>query len=301
MKPKFSSQNINGWLAVDKQKGVSSAAVVRKLKWLLKAKKVGHAGTLDPDATGILAIALGEATKTIPYVTEALKSYEFNLVLGSSTNTDDATGKVIKSSIHRPKNKEIESITKLFTGHIKQVPPNFSAVKVAGQRAYKIAQKENINFTLSERTVLIKKISLIKRIDDDLAKMEMICGKGGYVRAIARDIGELLGCYGHADLIRRKSSGPFTLSDSLASESIFSEYRHEVEKNIAPIEIALGHLTRFECESEDVKKLQNGQNIDLPFETYTERESVLALFRLRPIAIGSCQESKFYPKKVFVY
>ncbi len=297
----ISPKSINGWLAIDKQKGVSSASVVRKLKWLLKAKKAGHAGTLDPDATGILAIALGEATKTIPYVMDALKSYQFDVVFGHTTDTDDATGKIIKSSNLRPKNNEIKTIIKSFNGHIEQVPPNFSAVKVKGERAYHIAKNNDINFTLSARPLWIKNLTLVTRVNKDLATMEMTCGKGGYVRAIARDIGKRLGCYGHATNIRRTMSGPFTLSETIPSEKIFLELGHEIEKNILPIHTVLGHLISFECGRADADKLQKGQNINLPILMKKQNENALALLDSKPIAIGTHDKNKFYPKKVFVY
>ena len=180
-------RDINGWLIVDKPAGVTSTAVVAKVRWALDAKKAGHAGTLDPDATGVLAVALGEATKTVATVTDALKCYDFTVNWGAETTTDDASGDVVRTSASRPDRAAIEAALPAFTGNIMQVPPAFSAVKVDGERAYDLA-REGEDLDLAARPLWVQSLALLD-CDADTARLEMICGKGGYVRSIARDLG----------------------------------------------------------------------------------------------------------------
>jgi len=192
MARKRKGRDISGWLVVDKPAGITSTTVVGKVRWALNAKKAGHAGTLDPEATGVLAIALGEATKTVPYITDALKAYTFTVRLGQATNTDDAEGEVIATSDARPSDDEIKEALAPFIGDIMQVPPQFSAVKVDGQRAYKKA-RDGEEMELAARPLWVDELLLIDRPDADHVVLEMTCGKGGYVRSIARDLGRALG------------------------------------------------------------------------------------------------------------
>ena len=290
---------INGWLVVDKNVGYTSAALVNKLRWVLNAQKAGHAGTLDPDATGILAIALGEATKTIPYLTEALKSYIFTITLGASTDTDDASGNLLEASENRPTDNELENVLKQFIGHIKQRPPNYSAVKVEGQKAYKLSRNGERKFVLKERDLLVKKLTIIERIDSNTVKMEMICGKGGYVRSIARDIGENLGCFAHIDTIRRISSGPFTLADSISGDIIFSADVKKIREKILPVQSPLNQLGSFECLSRDLIEIKNGKKIIVNDENVQENVSVFTTFNSKIVAIGKIRDGEFHPQKVF--
>ena len=184
-------RDISGWVIVDKPAGITSTAVVNKVRWALDAKKAGHAGTLDPEATGVLAIALGEATKTVPYITDALKCYTFTVRLGQATNTDDAEGEVISTSDIRPTDEQIKAALSPFVGEIRQVPPQFSAVKVDGVRAYKKA-RDGEEMDLAARDLWVEELLLIDRLDADHVVLEMTCGKGGYVRSIARDLGDAL-------------------------------------------------------------------------------------------------------------
>ncbi|WP_336043501.1 tRNA pseudouridine(55) synthase TruB, partial [Pseudooceanicola nanhaiensis] len=176
---------MSGWLVVDKPAGLTSTAVVNKVKWAFEANKAGHAGTLDPDATGVLAVALGEATKTVPYITDALKCYEFTVRLGQATNTDDAEGEVTGESDLRPSEDEIKEALQGFVGEIMQVPPKFSAVKIDGERAYKRARDDE-EFEIAARPLWVESLILMDRPDADQIVLEMVCGKGGYVRSIAR-------------------------------------------------------------------------------------------------------------------
>ncbi|MFN3294840.1 MAG: tRNA pseudouridine(55) synthase TruB, partial [Gemmobacter sp.] len=189
-------QPVSGWLVVDKPAGVTSTAVVGKVRWALDAQKAGHAGTLDPDATGVLAVALGEATKTVPYVTDALKCYRFVVRFGAATATDDASGAVLETRDARPDDAQIVAALDGFRGDIRQVPPQYSAVKVDGARAYDLA-RDGEAMDLAARPLHVARLDLVARPDADHAELEMVCGKGGYVRAIARDLGQVLGCLGH--------------------------------------------------------------------------------------------------------
>ena len=288
---------VHGWLVVNKTAGHTSSAVVQKLKWLLNAEKVGHAGTLDPDATGILAIALGEATKTIQYLTQDLKGYIFTVALGASTTTDDASGQVIQTSSYRPDDKTIRKICKCFLGKIKQVPPTFSAVKIKGQRAYQIARKGYTNFKLAERDLWISELEMLERINEDKVKMKLICGKGGYVRSIARDMGEKLGCFGHVIDLTRVSSGPFSISHALLDKFIFEENVEKVFQHIRPVDSTLGHLAKIECTLTEANEIQHGKAIKL--NTYSKDETMaFVCFMGTPIAIGKILKERFYPKKV---
>ncbi len=212
-------RDISGWLVVDKPAGLTSTAVVNKVKWAFDAKKAGHAGTLDPDATGVLAVALGEATKTVPYITDALKAYTFVVRLGQSTNTDDAEGDILKTSDARPEDAQIKDALSQFIGDIMQVPPKFSAVKIDGQRAYKLA-RDGEDLELAARPLWVDELIMTDRPDADHVTLEMTCGKGGYVRSIARDLGEALGCFGHVRELRRIWSGPFDAADGISIEQI---------------------------------------------------------------------------------
>ena len=208
MARKKKGRDVSGWVVVDKPAGLTSNAVVGKLRWAFGAKKAGHAGTLDPAATGVLAIALGEATKTVPYVTDALKAYEFTVRFGVATNTDDAEGEVIETSDNRPSDDEIRAELPAFEGDILQVPPAFSAVKIDGERAYARARAGE-EVELAARPLWVESLEMTGRPDADHVTLRMVCGKGGYVRAVARDLGRALGCLGHVTTLRRTWSGPF--------------------------------------------------------------------------------------------
>ncbi|MBL3566131.1 tRNA pseudouridine(55) synthase TruB, partial [Rhodovulum sulfidophilum] len=207
-------RDISGWLVVDKPEGLTSTAVVNKVRWAFNAKKAGHAGTLDPAATGVLAVALGEATKTVPFVTDALKAYRFTMRFGAVTNTDDAEGEVIATSEKRPSDDEIHAALPAFIGDIEQVPPQFSAVKIDGERAYALARAGE-EVEIAARPLYVESLEMVERPDADHAVLEMICGKGGYVRSIARDLGQALGCHGHVVSLRRVWAGPFEIEDGV--------------------------------------------------------------------------------------
>ena len=190
---KAASRDIHGWLAIDKPEGMTSADVVAAVKRSLRAGKVGHAGTLDRPATGVLALAFGEATKTIPHVMDSRKTYRFTVRFGQSTATDDATGEPVAESELRPSREDILGALHRFRGDIMQRPPDYSAVKIAGRRASSLAAAGEAA-ELASRPLRVHRLELVRTIDDSHAELELECGKGGYVRSIARDLGEVLGC-----------------------------------------------------------------------------------------------------------
>ncbi|MEM6973698.1 MAG: tRNA pseudouridine(55) synthase TruB [Pseudomonadota bacterium] len=212
-------RDIHGWLVVDKPVGPTSAALVSRVQYLINARKAGHAGTLDPLASGLLAIAFGEATKTVPAAQDGAKTYRFTARLGQATTTDDAEGEIVATSAARPTDADIHDALTRFEGETRQVPPLFSAVKHDGKRAYDLARRaaqgEAVDLPdLVARPLIMHDIRLVDRPDADHAVIEMRCGKGGYVRAVARDLGRVLGCHAHVRALRRLAGGPFTISDA---------------------------------------------------------------------------------------
>lgn len=300
MARKRKGRDISGWLVVDKPAGVTSTSVVGKVRWALDAKKAGHAGTLDPEATGVLAIALGEATKTVPYITDALKAYTFTITLGTATNTDDAEGEVIATAVDRPTDEAIKEALLPFIGDIMQVPPQFSAVKVDGQRAYKKA-RDGEEMDLAARPLWVEELLLVDRPSPDHVVLEMTCGKGGYVRSIARDLGAALGCYGHVQTLRRIWSGPFDVEDGIALDQVEALARTpELDAHLLPLETGLTDLPEVTCPAESIAKLRNGNpapvigsGIDYGAEVWASAEG-------QPIAVGKYLGGTLQPTRVFV-
>lgn len=293
-------RDISGWLVVDKPAGPTSTAVVNKVRWAFDAKKAGHAGTLDPEATGVLAIALGEATKTVPYITDALKAYEFTVRLGQATNTDDAEGEVIASSDARPTDQQIKDALGRFLGEIMQVPPKFSAVKIDGERAYKRARDDE-DFEIAARPLWVEELVMVDRPDADHVVLEMTCGKGGYVRAIARDLGQALGCYGHVLQLRRVWSGPFTAADGVSLEEVEALAKSpELDKLLQPLEVGLSDLPEVRCPPESVAKLRNGNPAMVITHNVEYGEECWASFEGRAVAVGVYKAGELHPSRVFV-
>ena len=290
---------INGWLVIDKPAGYTSSFIVNKLKWILNARKAGHAGTLDPEATGLLAIAFGEATKTIPYVTNSLKEYKFIVRLGVSTETDDASGDILESSDIRPSIGEIKQVIKEFTGNILQIPPKVSAVKVNGRRAYSLVREERMNLVLAPKELWVQKLTLDKKIDENTLQMTLICGKGGYVRSIARDIGIKLGCFAHVKNLRRISSGPFSIEDSINLDILNLPGNELLKQHILPVTSAINMLKEIKCSEEDSARLRNGQFIESSSKQTNIPIEFLVSHQNTPIAICKYDKGKIYPKRVF--
>ena len=292
-------RDISGWLVVDKPAGPTSTAVVNKVRWAFGAKKAGHAGTLDPEATGVLAIALGEATKTVPYVTDALKAYRFEVRFGAATNTDDAEGEVIARSDLRPSDDAIKAALAGFIGEIMQVPPKFSAVKIDGQRAYKLA-REGEDFEVEPRPLWVEELLLIDRPSPDTAVLEMTCGKGGYVRAIARDLGEALGCHAHVGWLRRIWSGPFEAEDGISLEQIEELAKTpELETYLRPLEVGLADLPEVKATDAGAARLRNGNPGMVIASDVEYGEECWASYQGRALAVGIFKAGELHPSRVF--
>ncbi len=292
-------RDISGWLVVDKPAGPTSTAVVNKVRWAFDAKKAGHAGTLDPDATGVLAIALGEATKTVPFVTDATKAYRFTVRFGQATNTDDAEGEVIASSATRPTDDEIRAALPGFTGDILQVPPQFSAVKIDGVRAYKRA-RDGEEMELAARPLYVEELTLTARPDADHAEFEMVCGKGGYVRSVARDLGATLDCHGHVTSLRRIWSGPFDAEDGVTLDLIEELAKTpELDQYLRPLEKGLSDLPELRCTAEGAARLRNG-NPGMVITSDTEYgDEAWASLGGRAVAVGIYRAGELHPNRVF--
>jgi len=292
-------RDISGWIVIDKPAGPTSTAVVNKVRWALDAKKAGHAGTLDPDATGVLAIALGEATKTIPYITDALKAYRFTVTFGSATNTDDAEGEVIQTAQGRPTDQEIRDALPAFTGNIQQVPPKFSAVKIDGQRAYKLA-RDGEDVTLEARPLFVEELSLVERPDADHAVLEMICGKGGYVRSIARDLGQSLGCLGHVQSLRRVWSGPFEAAEGVSLGRVEALARTaELDELLLPLEDGLCDLPELHATPQGAARLRNGNPGQVIASSVEYGDEAWASEDGRAVAVGIYRSGELHPSRVF--
>jgi tRNA pseudouridine55 synthase len=300
MARKRKGRDISGWLIVDKPAGITSTAVVNKVRWALEAKKAGHAGTLDPEATGVLAVALGEATKTVPYITDALKAYEFTVRLGQATNTDDTEGEVIAESDIRPSDDEIKAQLGQFIGDIQQVPPKFSAIKIDGQRAYKLA-RDGEDVEIAARPLWVESLVLLDRPDADHAVLELVCGKGGYVRSVARDLGAALGCHGHVLTLRRIWSGPFEASDGLSIEQIDQMARTpELDTHLRPIEDGLQDLPELKATAEGATRLRNGNPGMVIANDVEYGDEAWASFDGEPVAVGIFRAGELHPSRVFV-
>ncbi|MBB05949.1 MAG: tRNA pseudouridine(55) synthase TruB [Pseudooceanicola sp.] len=300
MARKRKGRDVSGWLVVDKPAGITSNAVVNKVKWAFEAKKAGHAGTLDPEATGVLAVALGEATKTVPFITDALKAYVFTVRLGQSTNTDDTEGEVIATSDLRPSDEDIAAALPPFVGEVMQVPPKFSAVKIDGQRAYKMA-RDGEEVELQARPLWVESLRMLSRPDADHVELEMVCGKGGYVRAIARDLGEALGCHGHVLHLRRTWSGPFDAVEGYGMERIEALARsEEIDTLLAPVEIALDCMPEVKATDQGVARLRNGNPGMVIAHDIEYGEECWASHDGKPVAVGIYRSGELHPSRVFL-
>lgn len=294
-------RDISGWLIVDKPAGITSTAVVNKVRWALAAKKAGHAGTLDPDATGVLAVALGEATKTVPYITDALKAYRFTVRLGQATNTDDAEGEVIARSDLRPSDEEIKEALHGFVGDITQVPPQFSAVKIDGERAYKRA-RDGETMEIAARPLFVEELLLTGRPDADHVELEMTCGKGGYVRSIARDLGEVLGCKGHVLRLRRIWSGPFEVADGISLDQVDALAKTpELDERLLPLEVGLADLPELRCTPEGAARLRNGNPGMVIASDAEYGDEAWASLDGQAVAVGVYKAGELHPTRVFLH
>ena len=275
----------NGWLLVNKPAGITSADVVRVLKKKLNPTKIGHAGTLDPDATGLIPIALGEGTKAIPYLLKSKKRYEATFLFGLKTDTDDASGKTLKTSSYIPGKNEILEALEYFSEVVFQTPPIVSAVKVRGKRAYK-RFKANEYFRLTARKIDVYELSLLSYNKKGESVIQFECGKGGYVRSIARDIGDFLGCFGCVKKLTRVAYGPFKIKEANHLSDLLNQSMDNLESNIKNVEIGIPDLKIFECNIDDLNYLENGRPIKCPVTFIaSEGEELIAKYKGRVLGI----------------
>ncbi|MFN3546794.1 MAG: tRNA pseudouridine(55) synthase TruB [Mesorhizobium sp.] len=314
---------ISGWVVFDKPHGMGSTDAVAKIKWLFKADKAGHAGTLDPLASGMLPIALGEATKTVPYVMDGAKVYRFTVTWGEERSTDDLEGAATKTSDLRPSDEQVRALMPKYTGVIMQTPPQFSAIKIAGERAYDLA-REGETVDIPEREVEIGRLDLIEWLDESRTVFEVECGKGTYVRSLARDMGRDLGCFGHISELRRVEVEPFTPDELVTLEELEAaaalaaptgdagedgrivDPRSEKERFsaldalVVDTGAALDCLPQVAVSDDAATKIRLGNPVivrgrDAP----AEADEACATARGRLVAIGAIEAGMFKPKRVF--
>lgn len=296
-----SGRPVHGWLILDKPAGPSSAAMVAKARWAFAARKAGHAGTLDPAATGVLAIALGEATKTAPFAVEGDKTYRFTVRWGAATATDDAEGAVVATSPSRPGPEAIRAALPAFRGDILQVPPAVSAVHVDGVRAYALA-RAGMAPELAARPLRVSRLELVATPDPDTAVLEMTCGKGGYVRAVARDLGAALGCLGHVAELRRLRAGPFGLDGATDVETLQRLARTpDLDALLLPVAAGLAGLPELPAGPREALALSHGNPAALAGAALPEGALAWASAAGRPVALGAWRGGLLHPDRVFVF
>ena len=302
------ARKISGWLVVDKPAGMTSAAVVGRVRRATGAAKAGHGGTLDPLATGLLPLALGEATKTVSYVMEGRKVYRFTVRWGEQRDTDDADGQVVAISDLRPIRNEIVAVLDRFQGDIEQVPPTYSAIKVSGERAYALARADQ-PVELAARIVHVSRIELLDCPSADLSIFEVEAGKGVYMRALARDLGAALGCLGHVVALRRMSVGPFTESQAISLEKLeLVGHSEDLKTYLLPVGSALAGIPALSVTEAEANSLQRGQPIAaLPVasrspSTQVSRDAVVcAMARGKAVALAQIKGGEIYPLRILNY
>ena len=306
---------VSGWVILDKPKGMGSTEAVSKIKWLFNAEKAGHAGTLDPLASGMLPIALGEATKTVPYVMDGTKVYQFNVAWGEERNTDDLEGEVTKTSDKRPTKEEILAVLPEYVGVIMQTPPQFSAIKINGNRAYDLA-REGEKIEIPAREVEIDSLELIDITPEGHAVFEIECGKGTYVRSLARDIGRKLGCYGYIAELRRIEVSPFTEDDFVELselERVAPEKGEPDQDGNLPVPdfsalddllietgAALEFLPQYPLSDDQAHRVKMGNPVILRGrDAPVDEDEVCVTQKGKLLAIGMIEKGQFKPKRVF--
>jgi tRNA pseudouridine55 synthase len=294
-KRRSSRIEIDGWINLDKPTRVSSTQAVGRLKFLFNAKKAGHAGTLDPLASGVLPVAFGEATKTVPIVQDGAKAYRFRVRWGQESATDDAEGEIVARSDRRPAPAEIEALLPRFVGAILQTPPMFSAIRIDGARAYDLA-REGESFEIQPRPINVYRLDLISA-ERDGAVMEAECGKGAYVRAIARDLGRALGCYGHVIELRRTRVGPFAADVAIALDRLPDDATL-MARAILPLQAGLAEIPVLPIDRSGAAILRRGQKLLLRGRAPTHGRAYVECFGT-PIALGVVESGYFVSTRVF--
>jgi tRNA pseudouridine55 synthase len=304
-KPKRDKRDVHGWVVLDKPVGMTSTHAVAIVKRLFQAKRAGHAGTLDPLASGGLPIALGEATKTVPFVMDGRKRYRFTVRWGEQRDTDDSEGRVIATSEVRPDPAAVAALLPRFHGQIEQTPPQYSAIKIQGERAYDLA-RDGETVALKPRIVEIHEFIVIDQQDSDHTVFEAECGKGTYVRALARDMGQILGVYGHISALRRTACGPFDEADMIPLEHLeaLCDRAASGEGHLAdallPVETALDDIPALAVTRADAARLHRGQAVllrgrDAPNSSGTVYVTVAG----RLLALAEIDNGELIPKRVF--
>ncbi|CDO46246.1 tRNA pseudouridine synthase B [Bartonella henselae] len=306
---------VSGWIILDKPKGMRSTEAVSQIKYLFHAQKVGHAGTLDPLASGLLPIALGEATKTVPYVMQGTKTYRFHIAWGEERSTDDLEGEITHTSSKRPTREEILALLPQYTGVILQTPPQFSAIKIAGNRAYDLAREGEV-VEIPPRQVEIETFKLIEMITKDHSIFEITCGKGTYVRSLARDMGRDLGCYAHIADLRRIAVAPFCENDLITwdelkavelDKSAKNEKDAPFERNFIKLdELLIETISALECLSHytlsqtQAQQVMKGNTVLLYHHNVPlDEDEVCVLYKDQLLAIGALEKNQFKPKRLF--
>jgi tRNA pseudouridine55 synthase len=298
-------RDVHGWVVLDKPVGMTSTHAVSVVKRLFTAKRAGHAGTLDPLASGCLPIALGEATKTVPFVMDGRKLYRFTICWGEERDTDDTEGRVIETSAQRPSAEAIRALLPNYTGSIQQVPPRYSAIKIEGERAYDLA-RDGQTVELAARTVDIGRLELVEVPDADHAVLEAECGKGTYVRSIARDLGRALGCFGHVSALRRAAVGSFTEETMISLEQLEALCHRAAagEASLAdalmPVETALDDIPALAVSRADAARLTMGQAVLLRGRDAPNfRGTVYVTVSGQLLALAELDRGEIVPKRVF--
>jgi len=298
-------RDVHGWVVLDKPVGMTSTHAVSVVKRLFNAKRAGHAGTLDPLASGALPIALGEATKTVPFVMDGRKLYRFTVRWGEERDTDDAEGRVVARSDQRPLTDAIAALLSSFTGCIQQVPPRYSAIKIEGERAYDLA-RDGETVELSARPVEIGRLDLVGSPDPDHSVLEAECGKGTYVRSLARDLGRALACFGHVSALRRAAVGPFGEETMILLEHLEALCHRAAsgEATLAdilmPVETALDDIPALAVSRADAARLQRGQAVLLRGRDAPNfRGTVYVTVSGQLLALAELDSGEIVPKRVF--
>lgn len=298
---------VSGWLCLDKPYDLTSTTAVTRVRRAFNAQKGGHAGTLDPLATGILPIALGEATKTVPFLVDADKAYRFTIQWGRDTTTLDREGETTGTSDVRPTREQVEAALPAFIGEVDQVPPNYSAIKVDGERAYDLA-REGVEFELKTRKVNIHALRVVEVVDADHIVLEMECGKGTYVRAVMRDLAQALGTCGHVDQLRRTRVGQFTEAMAISLETLENlSYEARLSEALLPVETALDDIPALAVTDEDAFRLAQGRAIVLlPRQVETLKaeltpgdRTVSAMSGQKLVALCEMRAGRLNPVRVF--
>ena len=300
---------LHGWIALDKPLEMTSTQALGAVKRLLKPKKAGHAGTLDPLATGILPVALGDATKLVNFAQEAIKVYDFTIQWGERRETDDAEGEVIATSDHRPKIEEIAPALEAFIGEIEQIPPKYSAIKINGQRAYDLA-RDGMDVEIKSRIVYIERLNILEATTDTL-RLKCVCGKGTYVRALARDIAHALGTEGYVSALRRTQVGAFTEENAISLDDLENfDHNTSFETLLQPLEMALDDIPVLSLTQEEAARLKNGNVLTFvarpDFQRLLEAgidtengDQAAAFFQGKLIALVGVTGPRIQPERVF--